>query len=60
LRMTAVAAQSENDANFLEGKQQTARFYMQRVLPRIYALSESVQAGSESMMAPAEAMFAVD
>ncbi len=60
LRMAAVAAQSDNDATFLEGKQQTARFYMQRVLPRIYALGESIKAGSDTMMAPAEAMFSVD
>ena len=46
-RMAAVAEGREDD--FHKGKIATARFYFDRLLPRIESLSASVKAGSESL-----------
>ncbi len=53
----ALAADGAGSADFYTGKLGTARFFMQRILPRHLALAESVMAGSETLMALNEAQF---
>ncbi len=53
----ALAAEGGASADFYAGKLGTARFYMQRLLPRHLALAASVMAGSETLMALNEAQF---
>ncbi len=58
-KMAEVALDGDSDDSFLAGKLHTARFFMSRLLPQAYALSESVRAGSEPLMAIPEAAFAI-
>ena len=46
----ALAKRGGADAPFYEAKLATARFYMQRILPRTGALFATVMAGSASLM----------
>jgi len=52
---TALAKQGEDD--FYASKLGTARFYFDRLLPRIHSLSASVKAGSESLYLLEAAQF---
>lgn len=58
-RMAAVALARDPEGNdgFYRAKRQTARFYMQRLLPRFNALADSVGAGASSLMELAESDF---
>ncbi len=53
LRMAAVALakQDGDDSEFYAAKLLTARFYMQRILPKTASLAQIIQAGSEPLMA---------
>ena len=51
------ALKPEHGAPFREAKFATARFYFQRVLPRVHAHSAAVKAGGQSLMALAEDAF---
>jgi butyryl-CoA dehydrogenase len=53
----ALAKRGGADAAFYEAKLATARFYMQRVLPRTGALFATVMAGSRSIMEFPDAAF---
>jgi hypothetical protein len=53
----ALAKKDGQDAPFYDAKLRTARFYMQRLLPRSGALFASLMAGSETMMAFPDAAF---
>lgn len=52
LRAAKVAV--ANDGDFYQGKLATARFFMSKILPRIYGLAPAVMAGSECIMDPSE------
>lgn len=60
-RMAVVAsdalAAADSDAAFLNAKLETARFYMQRVLPRVEGLKTSMLADTASLMALDEEQF---
>jgi hypothetical protein len=55
-RMAKVAAEklaagaSGDEARFYRAKQQTARFYFERILPRAWGLAQSIRAGADSLM----------
>ncbi|WP_330926816.1 acyl-CoA dehydrogenase C-terminal domain-containing protein [Candidatus Sororendozoicomonas aggregata] len=49
--------QGHQDQSFYEAKLTTARFYFQRLLPRMYALAEAVEAGSETLYGLSEGQF---
>jgi 3-(methylsulfanyl)propanoyl-CoA dehydrogenase len=53
----ALAKKDGQDGPFYDAKLRTARFYMQRLLPRSGALFASLMAGSETMMAFPDAAF---
>jgi butyryl-CoA dehydrogenase len=53
----ALAKQGGEDAAFYDAKLRTARFYMQRLLPRSGGLFASLMAGSETMMSFPDAAF---
>ncbi len=55
-RMAQLAlAHTSDDDGFYAAKLETARFYMQRLLPQLYGHCEAAQAGSKALMAlPAE------
>ena len=53
----ALAKKNGEDAAFYDAKLRTARFYMQRLLPRSGALFASLMAGSDTMMAFPDAAF---
>ena len=53
----ALAKRGGEDAAFYDAKLRTARFYMQRLLPRSGSLFASLMAGSETMMAFPDAAF---
>ncbi len=46
---TALAAQAQDTDGFYQAKLSTARFFFQRLLPRIHSLSAAVRAGSECL-----------
>lgn len=55
-RMAEVALREDQSDNFYAGKLHTARFFMQRLLPKATALADSVRAGSDLLMEiPADA-----
>ncbi len=57
-RMARVALDAAEDADgFYQAKLGTARFFFQRLLPRIHSLSESVRAGSEVLFELDAAQF---
>ncbi|MCG6656972.1 acyl-CoA dehydrogenase [Halomonas campisalis] len=47
-----------NDIDFYQAKQQTARFYFHRLLPRAQAHAAAIASGAENLMAMAEEQFA--
>jgi len=49
-RMAGVALAADQDDAFYAGKLHTARFFMQRLLPQVKSLAESVRAGSAVLM----------
>jgi butyryl-CoA dehydrogenase len=53
----ALAKRGGEDAAFYDAKLATARFYMQRLLPRSGALFATLMAGSETMMSFPDAAF---
>ena len=55
--MAKAAQGKESEDAFYVSKMGTARFYFQRLLPRIHSLSASVKAGSESLYLLDEAHF---
>ena len=50
-------AAGDSDKPFLEAKLTTARFYLERILPRAGASLEAVKAGAEAVMALSEEQF---
>ena len=50
-KMAAVALKGDADNAYLKGKVETARFYMQRILPNAFSAAEQVRAGSQPLMA---------
>src|SRR5690606_10345676 len=57
-RMAKAALTAEQGADgFYQGKLATARFYFQRLLPRIHSLSASVRAGSDVLFELESAQF---
>lgn len=63
LRMAAQAQhaldQGAKDRDFYEAKLHTARFYMERLLPRTRTLAVTIRTGSANLMAMPEAQFAL-
>ena len=55
--MAKAAKGKEAEDAFYVSKMGTARFYFERLLPRIHSLSASVKAGSESLYLLDEAHF---
>lgn len=53
----ALARQDGDEAAFYKAKLDTARFYMQRILPQAGGLYSAISAGSRTMMAFDEAAF---
>jgi len=53
----ALARQDGGEAEFYKAKLGTARFYMQRLLPQVNALFQSILAGAKSITAFEEAAF---
>lgn len=54
---TLLSGNSGQDQAFTDAKLQTARFFVQRLLPLTTGLTEVVKNGSESLMAPSEEIF---
>ena len=50
-KMAAVALKGDAGNAYLKGKVETARFYMQRILPNAFSAAEQVRAGSQPLMA---------
>ncbi|MGB1255749.1 MAG: acyl-CoA dehydrogenase C-terminal domain-containing protein [Thiolinea sp.] len=57
MQAKAMLDQGEGDAEFLNAKLITVRFFCEHLLPRTLAHQEAAMAGSESIMALAEDMF---
>ena len=56
-RTAVIAAPQAESAGFYKAKLDTAKFYMQRILPQTGALLAAIQSGAETMMAFDEAAF---
>jgi len=54
---TAHLAAGQGDADFLEAKRTTARFYADHLLPQVDGLAEVIVSGGASVTAAAEAIF---
>lgn len=57
LKARALLEQQQGDADFLQAKLISARFYSEHLLPRVYSSLVTIKAGSESTMALDEALF---
>lgn len=49
LKMARAAESSSMSASFIQGKIKTARFYFAKILPRVYGLLPTIEAGSEDL-----------
>jgi len=55
---TVLSGESQQGEDFNKAKLQTARFFVQRLLPQTQALSAAIRSGSDAMMDLAEEAFA--
>jgi len=55
---TVLSGESQQGEDFNKAKLQTARFFVQRLLPQTQALSSAIRSGSDAMMDLAEEAFA--
>ncbi|MCO4321908.1 acyl-CoA dehydrogenase C-terminal domain-containing protein [Aliidiomarina quisquiliarum] len=51
LKMARTAETSDYPTSFIESKQKTAEFYFARILPRVYGLMPTIEAGSKELFA---------
>ncbi|RTE87702.1 MULTISPECIES: acyl-CoA dehydrogenase C-terminal domain-containing protein [Gammaproteobacteria] len=49
LKMARAAESSSMSASFIQGKVKTAKFYFAKILPRVYGLMPTIEAGSEDL-----------
>ena len=49
--------ENSDEKEFYEAKLATAKYYMEKILPKHYSLLATLTAGSKSIMAPAEEWF---
>jgi len=57
IKAQALLDKGEGDAQFLQAKCVTAKFYFEHLLPRVQGLLATVQSGSDSIMALSEHQF---
>ncbi|RUO39333.1 acyl-CoA dehydrogenase [Aliidiomarina taiwanensis] len=51
LKMARAAESSDYAESFVQAKQKTAKFYFARILPRVYGLMPSIEAGAKELFA---------
>lgn len=59
MRMAKAASEKSQDTPYTLAKQQTASFYFQKMMPRLVALEQTIQAGSDSLMAMEAESFVI-